>query len=43
MKAIGRDRSETGTTISFKPDAEVFEEVEWDAECWPSDCARRRS
>jgi DNA gyrase subunit B len=31
MKAIGPTKS-TGTTISFKPDAEVFEETEWDAE-----------
>jgi DNA gyrase subunit B len=31
MKAIGPTK-ETGTTISFKPDAEVFEETEWDAE-----------
>jgi DNA gyrase subunit B len=31
MKAIGPTK-ETGTTISFKPDAEVFEETEWDVE-----------
>jgi DNA gyrase subunit B len=31
MKAIGPTKN-TGTTISFKPDAEVFEETEWDAE-----------
>jgi DNA gyrase subunit B len=31
MKPTGPTR-ETGTTISFKPDAEVFEETEWDAE-----------
>jgi DNA gyrase subunit B len=31
MKAIGPTK-ETGTTISFKPDAEVFEETEWDPE-----------
>jgi DNA gyrase subunit B len=31
MKAIGPTKS-TGTTISFKPDAEIFEETEWDAE-----------
>jgi DNA gyrase subunit B len=29
MKPIGPTK-ETGTTISFKPDAEVFEETEWD-------------
>ncbi len=29
MKAIGPTRL-TGTTISFKPDTEVFEETEWD-------------
>jgi DNA gyrase subunit B len=31
MKAVGPTK-ETGTTISFKPDAEVFEETEWDSE-----------
>src|SRR3954447_10256890 len=31
MKATGPTK-ETGTTISFKPDAEVFEETEWDYE-----------
>ncbi len=31
MKAVGPTRN-TGTTISFKPDAEVFEETEWDVE-----------
>ena len=31
MKAIGPTKV-TGTTISFKPDAEVFEETEWDSE-----------
>ncbi len=31
MKAVGPTKN-TGTTISFKPDAEVFEETEWDAE-----------
>ncbi len=31
MKAIGPTK-DTGTTISFKPDAEVFEETEWDSE-----------
>src|SRR6476660_4034474 len=31
MKAVGPTKH-TGTTISFKPDAEVFEETEWDAE-----------
>jgi DNA gyrase subunit B len=31
MKAVGPTK-ETGTTISFKPDAEVFEETEWDTE-----------
>ncbi len=31
MKAIGPTKN-TGTTISFKPDAEVFEETEWDTE-----------
>jgi len=31
MKAIGPTKN-TGTKISFKPDAEVFEETEWDAE-----------
>jgi DNA gyrase subunit B len=31
MKAIGPTKN-TGTTISFKPDAEVFEETEWDSE-----------
>src|SRR6188472_735567 len=31
MKTIGPTK-DTGTTISFKPDAEVFEETEWDAE-----------
>src|SRR3954447_11421207 len=31
MKATGPTK-ETGTTISFKPDAEVFEETEWDTE-----------
>jgi DNA gyrase subunit B len=31
MKAIGPTKL-TGTTISFKPDAEVFEETEWDSE-----------
>jgi DNA gyrase subunit B len=31
MKAIGPTK-DTGTTISFKPDAEIFEETEWDAE-----------
>jgi DNA gyrase subunit B len=31
MKAIGPTK-DTGTTISFKPDAEVFEETEWDTE-----------
>ena len=25
----GVDKSETGTTISFMPDAEIFEEIEW--------------
>jgi DNA gyrase subunit B len=31
MKTIGPTKS-TGTMISFKPDAEVFEETEWDTE-----------
>jgi DNA gyrase subunit B len=31
MKAIGPTKN-TGTTISFKPDAEIFEETEWDTE-----------
>src|SRR6266540_1043622 len=31
MKAIGPTK-DTGTTISFKPDPEVFEEIEWDTE-----------
>src|SRR6476659_167231 len=31
MKPVGPTKN-TGTTISFKPDAEVFEETEWDAE-----------
>jgi DNA gyrase subunit B len=31
MKATGPTK-ETGTTISFKPDAEIFEETEWDTE-----------
>ncbi|HZQ66387.1 MAG TPA: DNA topoisomerase (ATP-hydrolyzing) subunit B [Gaiellaceae bacterium] len=31
MKPIGPTK-ETGTTISFKPDAEIFEETEWDPE-----------
>ncbi len=31
MKAIAPTK-DTGTTIIFKPDAEVFEETEWDAE-----------
>jgi DNA gyrase subunit B len=31
MKAIGPTK-DTGTTISFKPDAEIFEETEWDTE-----------
>ena len=31
MKAIGPTK-DTGTTISFKPDAEIFEETEWDAD-----------
>ena len=31
MKAVGPTR-DTGTTISFKPDAEIFEETEWDTE-----------
>jgi DNA gyrase subunit B len=31
MKAVGPTK-ETGTTISFKPDPEVFEETEWDLE-----------
>jgi DNA gyrase subunit B len=31
MKAVGPTK-DTGTTISFKPDAEVFEETEWDTE-----------
>jgi DNA gyrase subunit B len=33
LKAIGKvPKGETGTTISFLPDAEVFEEVEWEWE-----------
>ena len=31
MKPVGPTK-ETGTTISFKPDTEVFEETEWDAD-----------
>jgi DNA gyrase subunit B len=31
MKTVGPTK-DTGTTISFKPDAEVFEETEWDTE-----------
>jgi DNA gyrase subunit B len=31
MKAVGPTK-DTGTTISFKPDAEIFEETEWDTE-----------
>jgi DNA gyrase subunit B len=31
MKAVGPTK-DTGTTISFKPDSEVFEETEWSAE-----------
>jgi DNA gyrase subunit B len=31
MKAVGPTKV-TGTTISFKPDAEVFEETEWDTD-----------
>jgi DNA gyrase subunit B len=31
MKAIGPTKN-SGTTISFKPDAEIFEETEWDTE-----------
>jgi DNA gyrase subunit B len=31
MKAVGPTKN-TGTRISFKPDAEIFEETEWDAE-----------
>ena len=31
MKAVGPTK-DSGTTISFKPDAEVFEETEWDTE-----------
>ncbi len=31
MKAVGPTKL-TGTTISFMPDAEIFEEVEWDPE-----------
>jgi DNA gyrase subunit B len=31
MKAMGPTK-DTGTTISFKPDAEIFEETEWDAD-----------
>jgi DNA gyrase subunit B len=31
MKPVGPTK-ETGTTISFKPDAEVFEETEWDSD-----------
>jgi DNA gyrase/topoisomerase IV subunit B len=42
MKAVGPTK-ETGTTISFKPDAEVFEETEWDTEWLASASARPRS
>src|SRR5205085_8069060 len=31
-KTDGKDRSDTGTTVSFLPDAEVFEELELSAE-----------
>lgn len=31
MKAVGPTK-ETGTTINFKPDQEIFEETEWDSE-----------
>jgi DNA gyrase subunit B len=31
MKAIGPTK-DTGTTISFKPDSEIFEELEWEPE-----------
>jgi DNA gyrase subunit B len=31
MKAVGPTKL-TGTTISFMPDAEIFEEIEWDTE-----------
>ena len=41
MKAIGPTK-DTGTTISFKPDAEIFEETEWDAETLAPAPARDR-
>ena len=42
MTVVG-DTQDTGTTISFLPDAEIFEETEFSAETSSSACARRRS
>jgi DNA gyrase subunit B len=32
LKAIGVSKKETGTTISFLPDQEIFEELEWSSD-----------
>ena len=39
----GAPSKETGTTITFLPDPEIFEELEFDFGRSPSACARRRS
>ena len=44
MEIVGDAAPEdTGTTISFMPDAEIFEEIDIDAQPSPSGCARPRS
>ena len=44
METIGvAPKDESGTTISFLPDSEIFEETEFDAATLSSACARRRS
>ena len=41
---IAGETTETGTTITFMPDAEIFEEIEWSTrDAARSACARRRS
>ena len=44
METIGvAKKDESGTTISFRPDPEIFEETEFDAATLCNVCARRRS
>ena len=42
LKKVGPTK-ESGTTITFLPDLEIFDELEWSRRSSSSGCARRRS